>query len=308
MKKFFLFILFALVTSPLFASFSNHSAQVNFGDYLFVLNGEIYPNPWGTDLFEMGSVEVYAPEDAMEIFGEDGKNGVICVATKEFVATHTTDEINSINGVANLSVWDKTKSILHVIYNHFWYLGFPFVLLLLEVILLLVGYNRRKPNYDLSQTSFSVSRRFVGYVIDNFLTFIPVAIYCYFVLSDWPYIAHPHYMSKLYVVFVYYLFRLSYYLLCELFFARTLGKLICGTKVVADSSVNWTRAIAIRTLGRLIPFDEISFIFYTPSSDKPQMLWHDTLSKTMVVSKKKAHNEKKRISIPVKSPSVGKGE
>lgn len=69
-----------------------------------------------------------------------------------------------------------------------------------------------------------------------------------------------------------------YFFLCEALFQRTLAKLITGTKVVA---VNGTRptfgAIALRTLGRLVPFEPFSFLTGSPGG------WHDWWSGTIVV-------------------------
>lgn len=69
-----------------------------------------------------------------------------------------------------------------------------------------------------------------------------------------------------------------YYWIFEGFFGRTIGKLLTGTKVVADDGSR-ANAFAIlgRTLIRLIPFEAFSFLGTNNSG------WHDRWSKTAVV-------------------------
>lgn len=73
---------------------------------------------------------------------------------------------------------------------------------------------------------------------------------------------------------------LVYYNIFEIFFGTTIGKLMTKTVVVDEYGEKPTaNAILIRSLCRLIPFEVFSF-FGTPCIG-----WHDSLSKTYVVSK-----------------------
>ncbi len=73
---------------------------------------------------------------------------------------------------------------------------------------------------------------------------------------------------------------LIYYNLFEIFFGTTIGKIMTKTVVVDLYGEKPTaNAILIRSLCRLIPFEFFSF-FGTPCIG-----WHDSLSKTYVVSK-----------------------
>ncbi|MCK9426466.1 MAG: DnaJ domain-containing protein [Ignavibacteriaceae bacterium] len=70
----------------------------------------------------------------------------------------------------------------------------------------------------------------------------------------------------------------SYYLLFELLFNRTIGKYFTNTKVVSNNGEKASlKAILIRTMVRLIPFEGLSFFGNNP--------WgvHDILSKTYVI-------------------------
>lgn len=71
---------------------------------------------------------------------------------------------------------------------------------------------------------------------------------------------------------------LTYYIVLEALFGRTLGKLITGTKVVGEdgNSASFGQIIG-RSLSRLIPFEAFSFLGATGRG------WHDSLAKTYVV-------------------------
>jgi uncharacterized RDD family membrane protein YckC len=67
---------------------------------------------------------------------------------------------------------------------------------------------------------------------------------------------------------------------------KSIGKYVTNTKVMmADGSKPEPYSIFIRSLSRLIPFDQLSFLGTIPRG------WHDTLSKTVVVDLKKYNQE-----------------
>lgn len=71
-----------------------------------------------------------------------------------------------------------------------------------------------------------------------------------------------------------------YYFITEYKFNKTLGKKIMGLEVIFFVPKNKKlNATIIRTLSRLIPFDILSF-----SLNNKGYLWHDSLSKTKVVT------------------------
>jgi uncharacterized RDD family membrane protein YckC len=75
--------------------------------------------------------------------------------------------------------------------------------------------------------------------------------------------------------------QLLYYIVMELAFQRTLGKLLSGTKVVTEKGEPPSFGqILGRTLARFIPFEAFSFF---GGGGKP-VGWHDSLSGTRVVS------------------------
>lgn len=71
---------------------------------------------------------------------------------------------------------------------------------------------------------------------------------------------------------------LTYYLTIETLTARSLGKYITKTKVVLyDGSKPTFDKILVRTLCRIIPFEQFSFLGEVGKG------WHDSISKTYVV-------------------------
>ncbi len=77
-----------------------------------------------------------------------------------------------------------------------------------------------------------------------------------------------------------------YYFPQEALFGKTLGKRIIGTQVLnADGSTLSAKRALYRTLCRLIPFDALSFL----DGDRPRG-WHDTISKTIVISIKESNS------------------
>jgi uncharacterized RDD family membrane protein YckC len=79
-----------------------------------------------------------------------------------------------------------------------------------------------------------------------------------------------------------YIIIVIYYTILESLTGRSVAKYITNTKVLmADGSTPTSSDIFKRSLCRLIPFDQLSFLGTIPKG------WHDTISKTVVVDLKK---------------------
>jgi uncharacterized RDD family membrane protein YckC len=78
------------------------------------------------------------------------------------------------------------------------------------------------------------------------------------------------------------LIMLLYYSLMEIYFSRTIAQLITKTIVVNKKGIKPDiKMLVIRSLCRFIPFEPFSFLGTNTRG------WHDTLSETYVVKKKK---------------------
>lgn len=89
-----------------------------------------------------------------------------------------------------------------------------------------------------------------------------------------------------------FIYLIGYYVICESVWGRTVGKLVTGTKVV-DKDGNKPSLLRIlgRSFARWIPFEALSFL----TSGFP-IGWHDSLSKTYVVSSAYSVEDVKRIN------------
>ena len=75
----------------------------------------------------------------------------------------------------------------------------------------------------------------------------------------------------------YFVLYFGYHFLFEYFFGRTPGKFVTNTRVTGfDGHKPATKALLIRNASRLIPFDNLSFLFGATG-------WHDSISETQVV-------------------------
>jgi uncharacterized RDD family membrane protein YckC len=84
-----------------------------------------------------------------------------------------------------------------------------------------------------------------------------------------------------------------YYFLTEVYFSRTLAKLVTRTVVVtSDGSKPTIKMIFIRTLSRFIIFEGLSYLGSVSRG------WHDSLSGTYVVKKKKLAKSKHYFQYP----------
>jgi uncharacterized RDD family membrane protein YckC len=84
-----------------------------------------------------------------------------------------------------------------------------------------------------------------------------------------------------------------YYFLTEVYFSRTLAKLITRTLVVKrDGSKPTVKMIFIRTLSRFIVFEGLSYLGSVSRG------WHDSLSGTYVVKKKRLATSKRFFNNP----------
>jgi uncharacterized RDD family membrane protein YckC len=84
-----------------------------------------------------------------------------------------------------------------------------------------------------------------------------------------------------------------YYFLTEVYFSRTLAKLVTRTIVVtSDGSKPTIKMIFIRTLSRFIVFEGLSYLGSISRG------WHDSLSGTYVVKKKRLAKSKRFFNNP----------
>jgi len=145
-----------------------------------------------------------------------------------------------------------------------------------------------KIRYDMQKVkanqTVSGGLRFANYIID-FIAYLVlsllVGMFLGFILlvtgTDASWLDNMNMITQYFLAFI---IMSSYYILFEGIFGQTLGKMITGTKVVTENGEKPSLdKIMTRTLCRFIPFEAFSFL--GPGA----IGWHDSLSKTRVVSK-----------------------
>ncbi|MXN93068.1 RDD family protein [Flavobacterium sp. Sd200] len=131
-------------------------------------------------------------------------------------------------------------------------------------------------------------QRFANYIIDFIIKFLIAAaigiisglLYQYFdIVGPYYWVTN---MNKIEEFLLGYVILFFYYILFEATLQRSPAKFITGTKVVTfDGSKPSFGDIVKRTLCRMIPFNEFSFL------GEPDKGWHDSISQTYVIDIKK---------------------
>lgn len=78
----------------------------------------------------------------------------------------------------------------------------------------------------------------------------------------------------------YFIIYFGYFVISEFFFNTTLGKRVFGFKIeyLKEDKNRCFSSILLRSFFRLIPFDQISFLF-----NKKHFFWHEIISCTRVI-------------------------
>lgn len=123
----------------------------------------------------------------------------------------------------------------------------------------------------------SKTLRLANGIIDTTVIIILLTFWDYFVIMIQPSEWVAHFFAFSGTLFSYF----AYYLLMETYFQKTIGKFFTGTKVVTlQKEEPYISDIFVKTLCRLIPLDQLSFLFFNNG-------FHDRFSKTMVIKDKK---------------------
>ena len=135
------------------------------------------------------------------------------------------------------------------------------------------------PRYYAEKYAATDSVRFFEYLIDSFvISFINWAVTEIFGITS----SLSSSLISMLVLFI-------YYFVMEAFFSRTVGKFILGLKTVElDGSKPSKALLFFRSLFRLVPFDQLSFLL-GDGWYRHQYIghWHDKWSDTYVISVRK---------------------
>lgn len=138
-----------------------------------------------------------------------------------------------------------------------------------------------------AEYGYATKYRFGEYLIDTVVFYIIV-----FFISTMIPLAFIN--SSFLIIILYYVYYFAFEAYAN---GQTVGKMLLGTRVVdIDGNKPSKKRIAIRTLCRLIPFDNISFLFGGNWNDNHQVSgnWHDAFSQTYVVTIKDLQEYKQK--------------
>lgn len=153
-------------------------------------------------------------------------------------------------------------------------------------LILKEAVQKKNKNKVLTEKTVGAGTRFANYILDYL--FIMAAYILFFIiigiiaaLTNTPTEISFEDENTLLLYLIAFIVNMFYYTVLETLTGRTMAKLITRTKVVAENGEKASfDAILIRSLCRFIPFDAFSFL------GEDTRGWHDTLSKTRVISVK----------------------
>ena len=282
-------ILIILCSIPFFTSADNSSQP------LIVVDGEPMLN-YTIDSIDQDNIEqmtILKTDIATKTYGEQGKNGVLAVTTKKY----TKDLLLELDKIKDKeedglqhTLYELVDSSLKALFILFYLLGVLFIQAIIPMIIIAVIFMSRDKYYKrhlVEPVIVPLTLRFSEHLIDTLVSIILtmgflVCVLCIVAIVSGCELTNEITLELMALCEVPPFFL--YYFICEFLWGKTLGKKICGTKVVTlDGSKPSAKTVAIRTFCRIIPFNFISF-FFTDKDENGNMtrMWHDILSHTRV--------------------------
>jgi len=125
----------------------------------------------------------------------------------------------------------------------------------------------------------NITTRLINFLLDTF-AFTLIAIITILILKR--YLPSFQYYNEANIRILAFVLYFIYYFVFELTLSSTPGKLVTGTKVIANGSLSRPSVvkILIRTFCRFIPLEGLS-IFFTENKN----ILHDIISRTSVINK-----------------------
>lgn len=262
-------------------------------DYMLVINdGEsmLLEKKLDDFSFHDDSDILLSPDSAFALYGELGKNGAHIRTKLDASDPSLYEDIYATENVKQLST--KHQKYKDARWAFYMVMLIPFVIVLL--INLLVRNKRSGDDCTYTNIDAIPARtRVFEYIID-------FAVLRLSFQGWWQSYVINHYEAlslfqfsvdipiRVITIWVSMIIIFTYYFCCEYFWGKTVGKWLLKMRVVdVDRKRPTVKAITIRTICRLFSLDKLScfLLFGKPGEGSPQ-LWHDQLSKTMVISDK----------------------
>lgn len=266
----------------LVSSFSHYAyaAQNEDNSPLIIYDGEVFHGSLeDVDTTSLARIARIDSLLAMQVYGELGKNGAIILVSEDYLHPNIFVQIRK----ANIS----TKICLCS--------AVCLTIILLFLLALTIRKNKivtrgliKVDNHEITfRPNASILTRILGGLIDGMIISPGILLVFFWQLFGPLLLCDKglfYLFSITWLIFAVVL-GFSYSFFAELLFAKTLGKWICGTRVVTESgSPLSAKTVARRTWGRLAPNDTISFLFVEPDiTGKHTYFYHDLVSDTRVI-------------------------
>ena len=228
------------------------------------------------------------PEEAVKQYGERGKNGALIITTNDYVApTGDSTAVTEQESLSNESNTLDEKQAIRLKWTLASLLALSFMFIPVVIALIILLYDKVRGR---NVSPAPLHMRFVDFCLDSlFLLLLQVVVVLCVVngtvFSNLTITEYSRLVWRLVVSLLQTGAYFLYFFICEYYWGKTLGKKICGLKVVnEDGTRPSAKAIVKRTLSKYIPFEFISF-FFTDKDENGNMtrMWHDTIPHTRVV-------------------------
>lgn len=278
-----LFLIF-LCCIPFLASADNSPQPLIVVDGVPMLNYTID----SVDKNNIVQTTILKIDAATKLFGERGKNGAIIFTTNDYVAQiEDSTVVIEQESLSNESYKLDEKQAIRLKWTLASLLALSFMFIPVVIALIILLYDKKRGD---KVSPSPLHMRFVDCCLDAlFLLLLQVVvILCVVngtVFSNLTLTESSRLVWRVVVSLLQTGVYFLYYFICEYYWGKTLGKKICGLKVVTeDGTKPSAKAIAKRTLSKYIPLENISF-FFTDKDENGNMtrMWHDILSDTRVV-------------------------
>lgn len=230
---------------------------------------------------------ILSPDSAQKLYGELGVNGALINTDCEDVSDITNEEVFAVEKIRKLLPFYRFCR-----FCRFFFYAIPITIIFCFFWLLL---QKKKSSISTENVDGLVGaskwQRFLGYVVDRvILGEICIKLwspffyknYVYFNLFSFATLNPRQNVFNIGLLFI----CCAYFIFFESLLLWTPGKLISGERVVRiDGQRPSVKDIFIRTLCRIfLPGDIISYKLIDSNEDGSPRFWHDSVSRTMVVS------------------------
>lgn len=266
----------------LLSVFSHYAypAQKEENSPLILYNGEVFHGSLeDVDTTLLARITRVDSLTATQVFGESGKNGAIILVSEEYLHPTIFVQIKKADTSTKICLFSAVCITIVLMIS--------LVISIRKSITQTTNQTHQVVDKEiLSRPNASIGIRALGALIDGTIISSGILFVLFWQLFGPLSLCDRgliYLFSITWLIFAGVL-SFSYLYFSELLFSKTIGKWVCGTRVVTeDNSPLSAKIVARRTWGRLAPNDSISFLFVEPDKNgRHTYFYHDLVSQTRV--------------------------